>query len=266
MIADEFAPSELFNALSENDKKRLFSEGLGVELLHSGLAFAVPLWWLSVDQEKNPELRNGSAFLVDYGWGTFAVTAAHVFIEYCKAKRAATGIGCQLGDVLFDPEARLISCHPELDIATFRLTESEAEQINKTIVMSEPQNWAPLNPTVKNFAFFAGFPAQTRGLMPSGAFATAPYFAVTPITSVTDRQIGCRFNREKSIDFSGGGLPPPGYNIGGVSGGPLLVPTLGRRGIYWRLAGVVVQAMMGDLFEQIVAVRAHYIQSDGQIG
>jgi len=24
--------------------------------------------------------------------------------------------------------------------------------------------------------------------------------------------------------------------------------------------------MMGDLFEQIVAVRAHYIQSDGQIG
>jgi hypothetical protein len=93
---------------------------------------------------------------------------------------------------------------------------------------------------------------------------------MTPITSVTDRQISCRFDREKSIDFSGGGLPPQGYDIGGVSGGPLLMPTLVREGpvegVIWRFAGVIVQAAAGDMFEQLVAVRAHHIQPNGQIG
>ena len=72
------------------------------------------------------------------------------------------------------------------------------------------------------------------------------------------------------IDFSGSGLPPVGYDIGGgVSGAPLLMPTLVRQGvvegIVWRFAGVIVEAAMG-MFEQVVAVRAHYIQPDGQIG
>jgi hypothetical protein len=71
------------------------------------------------------------------------------------------------------------------------------------------------------------------------------------------------------IDFSGSGLPPVGYDIGGVSGGPTLMPTLVRQGavegIVWRFAGVIVQAAMG-MFEQVVAVRAHYIQPDGRVG
>jgi hypothetical protein len=263
------APTEYFNAMSEEDKKSVLSEGLGINLLHSGLAFAVPLWWVFEDQEKNFKLRNGSAFLIDYGHGVFAVTAAHVFAEYLEARRTAVAIGCQLGHALFDPEARLISCRNDLDIATFRVSTSEAKQIDRAIVLAGPPNWEPLSPAVGNFAFFAGFPAQTRGMMPGGHFATAPYFAMPPITSVTDHQIACRFNRAKMIDFSGSGLPPPGYDIGGVSGGPLLVPTLVRQGVegvIWRLAGVIVQAATGDMFEQIVAVRSHYIHPDGRIG
>jgi hypothetical protein len=135
--------------------------------------------------------------------------------------------------------------------------------------MPAPPIWEPLNPAVGNFAFFAGFPAQTRGMTSDGNFTTAPYFATTPITSVTDHQIACRFDRGKMIDFSGSGLPPVGYDIGGVSGGPMLMPTLVRQGavegIVWRFAGVIVQAAMG-MFEQVVAVRAHYIQPDGQVG
>ena len=39
------------------------------------------------------------------------------------------------------------------------------------------------------------------------------------------------------IDFSGSGLPPQGYNVSGVSGGPLLIPTLTDKGLIWRFAG-----------------------------
>jgi hypothetical protein len=107
-------------------------------------------------------------------------------------------------------------------------------------------------------------------MTPGGNFAAAPYFAMTPITSATDRQIACRINRQKIIDFSGNGLPPQGYDIGGVSGAPLLLPTLVREGlvegVVWRFAGVIVEAAPGEMFEQVVAVRAHYIQPDGRIG
>jgi hypothetical protein len=264
-------PNQQFDTLSEAEKKRILSGGLGSAINVSGLRFAVPLWWLFIDHGNIASLRNGSASLVDFGQGVFAVTAAHVFREYCEAKRAAVAIGCQLGCILFDPEARLIACRDDLDIATFRVDADEVEQIGKNIATLGPPNWAPLNPAAGNFAFFAGFPAQSRGMTPTGSgFATLPYFAMTPITSVTDHQIACRFDREKMIDFSGGGLPPIGYDIGGVSGGPMLMPTLigdnAVEGIIWRFAGVIVQAAAGDMFEQVVAVRTHYIQPDGRIG
>ena len=264
-------PNQQFNALSEEEKKRVLSDGFGSHLNHSGLNFAVPLWWVFRDNDNNCGLRNGSAFLVDYGHGVFAVTAAHVFTEYRDTKHAMPETLCQLGDVLFDPEARLIACRDDLDIATFRVEPNEAKQIGKSMVKSDPPIREPLHPEVGNFVFFAGFPAQSRGMTPSGdGFATAPYFAMTPITSVSDHQISCRFDREKMIDFSGSGLPPRGYDIGGISGGVMLLPTLVRdgdvEGVIWRFAGVVVQAATGDLFEQVVAVRAHYIQPDGRIG
>ena len=119
---DPLAPNVQFNAMSEEDKKQVRCGGFGLDLLHSGLAFAVPLWWLSKDKRHNLGLRNGSAFLVDHGHGIFVVTAAHVFAEYQRAKKASLEIACQLGHALFDPEARLISCRDDLDIATFRVS------------------------------------------------------------------------------------------------------------------------------------------------
>jgi hypothetical protein len=230
----------------------------------------VPLWWVFRNGGNSLTLRNGSAFLVNRGSGIFAVTAAHVLAEYIGAKSDGAGIVCQLGSIELDPEDRLISRNDSLDIATFRLTDPEAAHIGKAIVISEPPIWEPVAPAVGNFAFFAGFPAQSRGINASGDFITAPYFAMPPIGSVTNHQITCRFDREKLLDLSGRGLPPQGYDIGGISGGPLLMPTLVREGavegVIWRLAGVIVEAAKGELFEQVVAVRSTYIQCDGRIG
>jgi hypothetical protein len=265
-VSSPLKPTEYFNNLSEEQKKQVMSDSLGPLLLNSGLNYAVPMWWIFNDQEAGFKLRNGSAFLVDLGQGIFAVTAAHVFRGYVEAKAAAVAIGCQLGDALFDPEAQLICCRDDLDIATFRVTESDVDQIGKSIVTSGPPNWEPLNPEAGNFAFFAGFPAQTRGVISGHAFATAPYFAMPAITSVTDHQIVCRFDWDKSISFGESGFPPQAYDIGGVSGGPMLMPTLVCGGVIWRFAGVIVQAAAGEMFEGVVAVRAHYIHADGRIG
>lgn len=260
------SPTENFNKLSDEQKKEVLSRGLGAAVLQSGLSFAVPLWWVYKTKEGDLQLRNGSASLIDFGAGIFVVTAAHVFKEYVQAKEVADAIVCQLGDALFQPDRQCIDCRDELDIATFRVTSAEIAQINKPTVKPDPTGWLPLVPAINDFAFFAGFPAQTRGMSPSGNFfVTAPYFAMPPITSVTDRQITCRLDRAKMLALSGSGLPPPGYDIGGISGGPMLMPTLVGGNIIWRFAGVIVEAAAGKLFEQIVAVRAHYIQPNGRI-
>jgi hypothetical protein len=262
----EIISAAWFNSLADEQKKAVLADGLGNRLLHEGLDYAVPIWWVSTDQQCNLQLRNGSACLVDCGHGIFAVTAAHVFKEYCDAKSAAKETVCQIGNALFDPEARLIDCYLEIDISTFRIDASDAAAIDKPILSVREDNWPPLPPDEGNFAFFAGFPAQSRGMSPTGHyFATTPYRAMMPISRITDHQITCRFDREKMLDLGGVGLPPEGYDIGGVSGGPLLIPTLEQHGIGWRLGGVVTQAATGALFEQIVAVRSDYLLPDGRL-
>jgi hypothetical protein len=267
MTTSRFAATEFFNSLPDEQKKAVLENGLGSEILNDGLRFAMPIWWVFLDQNDEVNLRSGSASLVDRGQGILAITAAHVFRGYCKAKETAQWIVCHLGDAQFDPKGRLIACDDGLDIATFAVDRGLLAQIDKPVVPPDAPNWARLEPHDRDFAFFAGFPAQSRGMSPPGhVLAAVPYFAMPPITSVTDRQITCRFEREKMIDFSGSGLPPEGYDIGGVSGGPLLMPTLTDQGIIWRFAGVIVEAAAGNLCEQIVAVRETFIQPNGHIG
>lgn len=78
---------------------------------------------------------------------------------------------------------------------------------------------------------------------------------------------------EKSLrleDWTGQGVPPAGYGLGGISGAPLLVPEFGRAGWYFRLAGVVSEAPGprepdAVIFEMVIAERAEFIQPDGTL-
>lgn len=58
---------------------------------------------------------------------------------------------------------------------------------------------------------------------------------MTGAASVTNHQITVRFEREFMIDQHGTGLPPPGYGLGGISGGPLLAPDFRNGAWTWRL-------------------------------
>jgi hypothetical protein len=72
------------------------------------------------------------------------------------------------------------------------------------------------------------------------------------------------------IDQHGNGLPPKGYGLGGISGGPLLVPVYRDGAWSWRLGGVISQAIEERppdevMFEMVVAHRAEYIQPEGKL-
>jgi hypothetical protein len=85
------------------------------------------------------------------------------------------------------------------------------------------------------------------------------------LTGFTDYQLCCQFDRRYWIDIRGHGLPPVGYKLGGVSGGPMLEPIFSDGAWGWRLVGVISEALSVPDFERITAVRAHFILPDGHL-
>jgi len=89
--------------------------------------------------------------------------------------------------------------------------------------------------------------------------------AMVPLTSHTDYQLYCQLDRDSRVDVRGLGLPPEGYDLGGVSGGPMLQPVYRDRVWGWRLVGALSEAVSAGSFERVTAVRAHFILPDGRI-
>jgi hypothetical protein len=84
------------------------------------------------------------------------------------------------------------------------------------------------------------------------------------INNASDRSITCPFERGHWIDITGRGLPSSGLDLGGISGGPLLMPMEIGGAWYLQLAGVVSEAPSAS-FETIVSVPAHFIGVDGTV-
>ena len=95
-------------------------------------------------------------------------------------------------------------------------------------------------------------------------------YGASPVTSITDRQITCRLDRDSLVAVDGNDLPRGGYGMGGMSGGPLLVPEFKNGDWEWRLGGVISQAQPDRrpedvLFESVVSHRAEFILADGML-
>jgi hypothetical protein len=101
--------------------------------------------------------------------------------------------------------------------------------------------------------------------MAESDFSFSLHSAIVQLTSFTDHQICCQFEREHWIDVRGIGLPPIGYNHGGMSGGPMLQPILRDGAWDWQLAGVISEAVSVQDFERVTAVRSHFILPDGRL-
>jgi hypothetical protein len=210
-------------------------------------------------------LRQGSMFFLDCGRGPFAVTAAHVYKQYLEDNQNKRVRGPQLANMAFNLPDRLIAWGEDLgvDIATFRITPAEIAAIGKRSVRGTDGPWPP-PPKERGAVYFGGFPGGERDHIVGKDFTFGLHSAIVPLTSFTDYQLCCHFDRQYWVDVRGLGLPPVGYDLGGVSGGPMLQPIF-TAGVWdWQLAGVISEAVMAD-FERITAVRAHFILPDGRL-
>jgi hypothetical protein len=254
----------VLNGLSPEERIAVMQGPFG-RCMHAWAGSHVTYFRWAIPTILGPRINNGSAFFLDFGGRLLLVTAAHVYHGYISAKRKAGRILCHIGNAEFDPERHLVGLGQNIDIATFDFTYDELGNVGKQpLLVADPSSWPPPHPFSGQVAFVAGFPAASRLWLTSRSVSFGLYASSPRINSASDRQITCPFEREYWIDATGCGLPPRGFDLGGISGGPLLIP-MDADGVWnFYLGGVISEAPSRD-YETVISVPAHFIAWDGTI-
>jgi len=219
-----------------------------------------PFLWRERDEQSALKIRNGTVFFVSPD-RPFMVTADHVYAAYLDARNKFGDFArCQIGNLRFVPEERLIARNEALDIATFAIT---SEEIKRTYDGKFAMSFDPMNPQVGKGVFFAGFPGRERRLLSEHEIESGIFTASTVADNVSDREISGHFDREYQVDKPGRLPSPEVYEIGGVSGGPLVTMVDSANLCYWRLGGVMTA--FNTSFEIFYATRADFILPDGTL-
>lgn len=256
--------AEWLNRLSVEERARFLQGDWSRRMQDWAASHTTFLRWTRRTLLGTPKVSNGSVFFLRFGDNLFAVTAAHVYEGYlADKKKAPRDIVCHVGNLPFDPEARLsgIGSAKTIDIATFSLTWDELHQIGKQSVQGSP--WPPPVPTVGQAVFLSGFPGALRFWTGARALSFALYSGLNPVERVDERVVTCVLDRAFWVGTAGERLPPELSDIGGVSGGPLLLP-LERNNGEWSLALAAV--ISNGAFGAIVhATPARFINEDGSV-
>jgi len=249
----------------------LFKGGLGKAEGEFIASIVTPIYWYR-QTDQGIFVRNGSVFFLDCGRGCIAVTAAHVIDGYRQDAAIHPALTCQIGhDLIINLDERLIDLDHQIDIATLRISADEVARLGKTIYTGVGKAWPPDPPTRDRGVLLAGFPGRERLFPTSNAIVFGLFSLGGIATSVSDRDICYQIERSELIDILGRGLMPENFDMGGISGGPMLtiVEQGGLR--LTRLAGVVysgpdpIALNKIEGFEVVRARRADFLLPDGKL-
>lgn len=246
--------------MKKNEAIDLLKGQYGREISNLASSYTSAIFWTSAASDV--KTGHGSIFFIDCGNGPFAITANHVYEGYLKSKKVDPFIKCQIGNVPFIPENRLIDHDKELDIATFTIDEKEIKADDKVVYAVNPNDWPPKPPDIGKGIFFAGYPKKysKRKLPEKIEFGT--YVGVLIATSVSERHIVCQYIRDDIVNIFGTEPLPERQYLGGLSGAPLW--TLVQTEIFsWRLGGIIYE--FSTNYELLYARRPDCLLANGKI-
>lgn len=235
------------------------------EILKSAANYALPIFWDVSGIVKH----NGTAFVLNTGAKVFGVTAAHVVDEYLQDVASGAAKILRLNNINIPLQDRLISkvSKDYIDIATFELTPVEAAKFSARTLSGAQSTWPPSPPQEGCAVVVAGYPGVERIRLAQFECSFGVGCFNIPVSSVSEYQFGCAFDRQHWLDVSGKGIPGVHYNFGGISGAPVLTLMLRDSLIVtWKLAGVAYQAGGTGISEGILfANHARLIEADGNV-
>ncbi len=234
----------------------------GRETLRAAASLVAPIYFAPRDGAGNNAINNGTIFFLDLGQGPFGVTADHVLRAFLNRKQAEPGLRCQIAELPFEPEDRLIDRDDYRDIATFRIEAEELSRLGNAV--HRPRyRWPPKPPERGQGVLFAGYPGCERRLVGRRKVEFGICLAAPVASAINDRAVICQFERAHWIDAFGSAPPPENRFLGGLSGAPLWTVS-GRGGkASWRLGGVI--SAFSQNWDLLFAKHAACILPDGRL-
>jgi hypothetical protein len=168
-------------------------------------------------------INGASGCVIQLARGTFVVTASHVVLGYEQRLERGEILNWQVGNLPpFDPLARIVWRDKENDIVLLGISREEASNIGPCLI-SAPPTWPPPVPKAGQLVLVGGYPKSLReeALAP-GWIGSGPYSAIFRVTLAEDCKFKCAIERRDLISFEGP-LPASGIDMGGLSGGPVLL-------------------------------------------
>lgn len=252
-----------YRELSKEEAEALIHGRFGEALAHTASQYIAPIWWEKNKPQSVNDINNGTIFFLNTGERVFAVTANHVYEEFCKAKKYNQQTFCKIGNLNFDPIKQLIDQSSKYDIATFNITKQEVTKIGSLILTGSQKTWPPKPPEEGKGVFFAGFPKNER-LNPDDKTINFGAGVVLCIaTNVTSHSLMCQLESEHTIPMNGTVIPIDDYFFGGISGAPVLT-LVQNHATSWRLGGVISQETQKGT-KLIFATLANVIHADGTL-
>jgi hypothetical protein len=229
----ELGGAQQFQQLSSDDQARYIA--INRQMARFARDHAVPIIF-APPRSRGGKVNGASGCVLQLGSGAFIITAAHVLEGYEKRVQTGEVLNWQVGDLPpFDPVPRIAWRNRDMDIVLLRISGDESRGIGPCII-SSPEKWPPVMPREGQLVLVGGYPKALREEDASlGSIGAGPYSAVFRVTVAGNGCCKCMIERKDLISFGGGPLPPPGTDMGGLSGGPvLLVDKMG-----YPLVGVV---------------------------
>jgi len=201
-------------------------------------------------------LRNGSLFVLTIGGRYYLVTARHVLEEWRSRSRSGEAVVFQVGSATLDPGSSLAWESASADIAMLTLTKDELAEMD--IEPCEATlGWPPPTPRLDEYVFVCGFPGYRRELLSVERLDFTSLGFLARVTGVDHGSFTIQFERDHWIT-TGSHMPPPGVELGGMSGGPaFLLGTLA-----YPVVGVVSEHSAGFELMRISMLAAFPGRSD----
>ena len=239
----ELSGAQQFQQLSFEDQARYIA--INQQMARLARDHAVPIIF-APPRSCGGKINGASGSVVQLKSGIFLTTASHVLEGYETRMHAGEVLNWQVGDLPpFDPIPRIAWRSRDLDIVLLRITAEEARSIGPCII-STPGKWPPVIPQEGQIVLVGGYPKALREEdLQAGSIGAGPYSAVFRVTVVGDGYCKCMIERRDLISFDGGPLPEAGTDMGGLSGGPVLL----MDAINFPLVGVVTDRCEMSLAE-----------------
>jgi len=237
------------------------SADFGSELIQLAVAHMTHFTFGIVNSTGHAQIQSATCFLVKTPSNLLVVTAKHVISKYREALGEDSRTICQIGNLPFEPNARLIGMGTKADIATLSITEGELRAIGKLPISL----WPPEPPDGDDRGvLLAGYPAKERIMDGPRTGSFGIYTAAAIAQRTTDWQLSCKVEWDNVQGIPKlGGLPPKGFDTGGMSGGPVLTIRERSGTLSFPLAGVISEGH--SAWDTIIADRADFIRADGSI-